>query len=296
MRAVVTTSPGSIEIIDVDRPEPGAGQVRVRVEVASINPVDGGVVAGVFSELGWIDQPDHIGLGWDASGVVDAVGPGVDTVRPGDRVAAFSNGVDKPLGALAGFVVVPTDAVAPLPDALSTQDAATFPLNGLTAIQALDLLGEPAGELLITGAAGAVGGFAATLAADRGWQVLGLARASDREFVESAGAALVTALPDAPVDAVLDTAVLATTALAAVRDGGRYVGVLPAAVPESVRGIDTAAITVQDNGIHLAQVIELAASGRLAARHAAEFSLDDAPAAFAALGESGLRGRVTVRP
>lgn len=101
-------------------------------------------------------------------GVVNAVGAGVSRLHPqlapGVRVAGLSAGVDKPLGTFADEVVLSRHSVALFPDGVSPTEAATVPLNGLTALQAVELFGSPKGVLLVTGAAGGVGGYACALA------------------------------------------------------------------------------------------------------------------------------------
>ena len=122
-----------------------------------------------------------------------------------------------------------------------------MPLNALTAVQALDLLALEAGQsLLVTGAAGAVGGYAVQLAVRRGLSVTALAREADEAFVRSLGAGRFVSGEVAPrsVDAVLDAAVLGEPALEWVRDGGVFVGVIPHTEPASVRGVRTAAVEV----------------------------------------------------
>src|SRR5829696_8144704 len=145
--------PDSIEIIDVPVVEPGPGEVRVGIAAAPVNPVDLAVAGGLFHAMGLINQPERTGLGWD----------------------------------FAGLAVVP--------DGLDLATASTVPLNGLAAAQIVDLLGDAptnGNRLLVTGAAGAVGGYVASLAQDRGWQVTGLARAEDEEFVRGLGAGFTT--------------------------------------------------------------------------------------------------------
>src|SRR5689334_21211171 len=94
--AVVRTpgGPDSIEIVDVPLTEPGSGQIRVKVAAAAVNPVDLGVAAGVFHEMGLVDQPNWTGLGWDFAGTVEALGPGVD-LAVGARVAGVVVGFDR---------------------------------------------------------------------------------------------------------------------------------------------------------------------------------------------------------
>ncbi|MEO7060302.1 MAG: zinc-binding dehydrogenase [Lapillicoccus sp.] len=296
MRAVVTRTPGLVEVLEVATPQPAADQVRIHVEAATVNPADGAVVAGIFASL--IHQLDHTGLGWDAAGTISAVGANVATTHPqllvGARVAALSGGFDKPLGALAEELVVPAADVALLPAGLDTTEAATVPLNSLTASLALGLLGEPAGTLLVTGAAGAVGGYALPLAFARGWEVVGLARESDRDFVGGSGAKLVTSLDGVTVDAVIDAASLGTAALGAVRDGGRLVSVNGPLSTE--RGIEVLSAQVRPDGALLAELLARTVTGELPVRLDRTVAFDDITDAFARVAEQGSRGRVVVLP
>ena len=142
----------------------------------------------MFHGLGLVHQPDHTGLGWDFAGTVTAAGPDVD-LPVGSRVAGLVVGFDRDFGTYAEQLVVPASDTALVPDGLDLATAATVPLNGLAAAQMVDLLGDGEGRrLLVTGAAGAVGGYVVPLAQDRGWRVTGLARAEDEEFVRGLGA------------------------------------------------------------------------------------------------------------
>ncbi|MEU2752193.1 NADP-dependent oxidoreductase [Streptomyces collinus] len=303
MRAVVVNSfggPEAVEVVETEVPRPGARQVRIKVAAASLNPVDAGVRAGVFGGAG-----ERIGLGWDVAGTVDAVDAAgaagaAGAWSVGDEVVALHYGAVKPLGTHAEYVVVDADAVAPAPATVDAVHAATLPLNALTAAQALDRL-EPApgrSSLLVTGAAGAVGGYAVRLAAQRGIAVTGLAREGDEEFVRSLGARHVTsdAVADRAFDAVLDAAVLGEPALAWIRDGGRYIGVIPHAEPASVRGVETGAVEVSADGARLAELVRLLDEGVLTTRVAETYALEDAAKAHARLDEGGVRGRLVLVP
>ncbi|MFG3516857.1 NADP-dependent oxidoreductase [Streptomyces bobili] len=296
MRAAVVRSFGGPEVVDVVErgvPEPAARQVRIKVAAAALNPVDAGVRSGVFGGAG-----KEIGLGWDVAGTVDAVGVAA-AWSVGDKVVALAYGVDKPLGTHAEYVVVDTGAVAAAPATADAVHAATLPLNALTAAQALDLLDlAPGASLLVTGAAGAVGGYAVQLAARRGLTVTGLARADDEEFVRSLGASGFVSGEAAAgaYDGVLDTAVLGEPALVWARDGGAYAGVIPQAAPASVRGVRTAAVEVSADGARLAELVRLADDGVLSLRVAEVFSLADAAKAHSRLGEGGVRGRLVLVP
>ncbi|WP_371547189.1 zinc-binding dehydrogenase [Streptomyces sp. NBC_00554] len=296
MRAAVVTAfggPEAVEIVETAVPEPGAGQIRIKVAAAALNPADAGVRAGVFGGAG-----KRLGLGWDVAGTVDAAGVAVGWTV-GEQVVGISYGVAKSLGTHADYVVVDADAVAVAPASVDAVHAATVPLNALTAAQALDLLALEAGQsLLVTGAAGAVGAYAVQLAVQRGLAVTALAREGDEEFVRSLGAGRFVSGEVAPgsVDAVLDAAVLGERALEWVRDGGVFVGVIPHAQPASVRGVRTDAVEVAPDGARLAELVALVDEGVLTTRVAETFPLEDAAKAHARLGEGGVRGRLVLVP
>lgn len=296
MRAAVVTSfggPEAVRVVETDVPEPGARQVRIKVAAAALNPVDAGVREGVFGGAG-----KRIGLGWDVAGIVDATG--VATAwKAGDEVVALDYGMVKPLGAHAEYVVVPAEAVAAAPRTVDAVHAATLPLNALTAAQALDLLDLASGaSLLVTGAAGAVGGYAVQLAARRGVSVTALAREDDEDLVRSLGAARFTggAVGARSFDAVLDAAVLGERALGWVRDGGAYVGVIPQAAPAPERGVRADTVEVSADGARLAELVGLVDQGALTLRVAGAIPLDDAAKAHARLAEGGVRGRLVLVP
>lgn len=295
--AVVRTpgGPDSIEFIYVPVVEPGPGQVRVEIAGAAVNPVDLALAAGVFHERGLIDQPDHTGLGWDFAGTVTAAGPDVD-LPVGSRVAGLVDGFDRDFGTYAEQLVVPARDTALVPDGLDLATAATVPLNGLAAAQLVDLLGDGGGRtLLVTGAAGAVGGYVIPLAQDRGWQVTGLARAKDETFVRSLGADF-TAQAAPGWDAVADCAVLQERGIALVRDGGLFVGMLPGAAPPEERGVTVREVVVEPDGARLGQLLDATASGHLPARVHAVVPLDQVTAAHRAVAKGGVRGRYVLQP
>jgi NADPH:quinone reductase-like Zn-dependent oxidoreductase len=289
--------PDAIEIIDVPLVEPGPGEVRIRVAAAAVNPVDVGVAAGRFHAIGLINQPERTGLGWDFAGTVDATGPGADLVV-GTRVAGLVSGFDRDFGTYAEQLVVPASDLAVVPDGLDLVTASTVPLNGLAAAQIVDLLGDAPADgnrLLVTGAAGAVGGYVASLAPDRGWQVTGLARAEDEAFVRSLGANFTTHA-ERGWDAVADGAVLQEEGLALVRDGGAFVGVSPSAVPATERGITVVVVVAHADGPRLADLLARAASGELPARAHAVVPMDEVADAHRAVAKGGVRGRYVLKP
>ncbi|MFI6730378.1 zinc-binding dehydrogenase [Streptomyces sp. R-74717] len=293
----VPNGPDSIEVIEVPVVDPGPGQIRVAIAAATVNPTDLGVAAGFFHSIGLVDQPEHTGLGWEFAGVVDAAGPGVD-LAVGTRVAGLVAGFDRDYGTYAEQIVVAAADVAPVPDGLDLLAATTVPLNGLAAAQVVDLLGDaPAGaaRLLVTGAAGAVGANVAVLARERGWQVTGLARTGDEEFVRGLGADF-TMHAEPEWDAVVDPAQLNEEALKLVRDGGAYVGLRPGLEPPAERGISVASVVTAFDSARLADLLTRTAAGELSARVYAVVSLDQAADAHRATAKGGLRGRYIICP
>ncbi|HWJ82569.1 MAG TPA: NADP-dependent oxidoreductase [Nocardioides sp.] len=297
-RSVVVRRPGgpeALELVDLPVREPGAGEVRVAIEAASVNPVDLAVVGGYFHSVGLIHQPDHVGLGWDFAGTVEAAGAGVD-LPVGTRVAGIVPGFDRDYGSYAEQIVAPVEWLAPVPDGLSAAQATTVPLNALTAADIVDLLGDGEGRrLLVTGAAGAVGGYVVPLAAERGWDVTGLARAEDEELVRGLGAAF-TSEPTGGWDAVADGAVLQEAGVALVRDGGLFVGVQPSAPPAAERGVTVRAVMVGPDSSRLADLLGRAARGELATRVHSEVALTEAADAHRTVAKGGVRGRIVLRP
>jgi len=297
--AVIRTpgSPDAIEIIRVPIVEPGLGEIRVAVAAAPVNPVDLGVVRGIFHEMGLVQQPDYTGLGWDFAGTVVATGPDVD-LEVGTRVAGMVPGFDRDFGTYAEQLVVPAANVAIVPDGLDLIEASTVPLNGLAATQILDLLGDPQPDndrLLVTGAAGAVGGFVTALAPERGWRVTGLARQTDEAFVRALGADFTTDME--PVwDAVIDAGVLQQRGLVLVRDGGTFIGVQPAAIPEAERGISVTAVVTRPDAHQLRDLLARASEGQLPTRVHAVMPLDQVADAHRAVARGGVRGRYVLTP
>ncbi|WP_431965962.1 NADP-dependent oxidoreductase [Nocardia sp. bgisy134] len=311
MRAVVVRTPGGPEaltVTEVPIPAPGAGQVLVRVEAAAVNPVDVATRTGMLIDAGLMSPRPVIGIGWDVAGRVDGVGEGVTEFAVGDRVIGLRDRLDLSIGAYADYLVLDAAALAPAPHGLSAVEAATLPLNALTASQALDLLDlPPGGAVLVTGAAGALGGFAVELAAHRGWRVVANADASDEEFLRAAGAEWFVPRTDDLADAVrrlvpggvgaaVDAAVLGLPVLGAVRNRGTFVSVVAGAAPTPLRGITVREQWVAADGAALARIAVLAENRRLTIRVAETFPLAHAVKAHHRLTEGKLRGRLVLVP
>lgn len=311
MRAVVVRSYGGpevLETVELPVPEPGPGQLRIRVRAAAVNPVDIATREGVLAAAGLHQDRTQLGVGWDLAGTVDALGEGVAGFAAGDEVIGVSAALEAPVKAYADYVVLDAEAVAPAPRGAGPAAAATLPLNGLTAWQGLELLGlQPGDAVLVTGAAGGVGGFAVELAAARGVRVVAVAGADDEKLVRGLGAEFfvprdadlgtaVRELLPGGVDGVLDAAVVGAPALAAVRDGGAFTAVVAGGAPEPVRSVRVANVWVHADAALLAELSALAGAGRLTLRVAGSYPLTGAAEAHRRLAEGGVRGRLVLEP
>lgn len=308
MRAVIIRSfggPDVLTVADVPTPEPGPGQVRIAVRAATVNPVDtftrGGRHASFMPKL------DGYRLGWDVAGVVDAPGDGVTEFRAGDDVMGLSDYFDHLNGMQAEYAVLDARAIAPIPPGIGAIEAATLPLNSLTAAQSLDLTGLTTGQsIAITGAAGAVGNFATRLAVHAGLRVYGVASESDAAEIRAVGAvfvarsddpaATIRALVPDGVDGVFDPALVGAPMLGAVRDGGVFINVSRALAPEADRGIRVDGVLARSDGARLRELAELVVSGVLPLKVADTFPLERVAEAHERMAKGGLRGRLVLVP
>lgn len=186
MKALVLDRPGSPKTLrpaEVPRPEPAAGEVRIKVQAVGLNPVDYKLAATGFP--GW-DYPFILGL--DVSGVVEAVGPDVTEWEQGDRIFYHGN-LMKP-GGYAEYAIAPSHVLSWIPDGLSFAQAAALPCAGFTAYMALHrkLRVQPSKTMLIHGGAGGVGGFAVQLSRLAGLKVITTCSSHNFKFVQRLGA------------------------------------------------------------------------------------------------------------
>lgn len=236
MKAIVYRqygSPDVLEFADVEKPVASAGRVVVRVKAAALNPYDWHYMRGepvIIRLMSGLFRPKREGLGADFAGVVESVGDGVTSVKPGDEVYGESH------GALAEYVSAKASVVVPKPANLSFEEASAIPMTGLTALQALRDHGKlKAGErLLVNGASGGVGTCAVQIGKAMGAYVTGVCSGKNAEMVKSLGADRVIDYTeeeftsgDEKYDVILDNIgnkKLSETRRALVK-GGRNVGV-----------------------------------------------------------------------
>ncbi|MER6083003.1 NADP-dependent oxidoreductase [Streptomyces sp. NPDC001833] len=306
--------PETLDVFEVPDRHAGPGQVRIRVHAATVNPGDRYLRNGSLGPHA--PTPPYI-PGMEAAGIVDQIG--VDTVtdlRVGDRVMAVAMPTASGGGAYAEYVAVPAQWAAHAPAGSSHAEAATLPMNGLTARLALDRLGLKAGQTLaVTGGAGAVGGYAVQMATADGIRVIADASSADRQLLRTLGADIVIprsqdvahrireVVPDG-VDAILDGAVIGSARMvAAVRDGGAIATVLGegsrAVSPAELhrRSLQTHMIYVPDYfGApgKLERLREQAEAGALTMRVGRTFTPEQASEAHRLMEAGGTRGRLVL--
>jgi NADPH:quinone reductase len=311
MRAVGFTEfgdPSVLRIVSLPIPSPGPGQVRVKVVAATVNPTDIAFRQEGRQLLPEGVEPPYV-AGMDLAGVIDEVGPDVSREwRRDDRVMAAVSPWVPGGGAQAEYVLIAEDQLARVPDGIGLEAAATLPMNGMTVRTALDMLGlRPGQTLAVTGAAGAVGGYAIQLGTRDGLEMAADAAPADEELIRSLGAQHVVPrgsgfvagvreiYPDG-VDALLDAALLGPAALPAVRDGGQLMAVRPFQ-GETERGIKISLVLVVNHlheGHRLAELADLAAKGTLTLRVAELIPAERAAGAHRRLEAGGVRGRLVL--
>lgn len=181
--------PEQEELIDVPKPDPGPGRLLVAVRAAGVNPADWKRRSGRSPGLEALTFP--IGLGREAAGVVEAVGPDVTDFAIGDEV--FGQVDDSGSGAFAQYALLTAGNAARKPTSVSFRNASTLAIAGATAYDGIGQLAlKPGQSVLITGAGGGVGIAAVQIARSCGLRVIGTASDSKRAVLESLGATHVT--------------------------------------------------------------------------------------------------------
>lgn len=299
--------PDVLQVVDRPTPHPGPGEVRIRVRAAAVSPTDTLLRSGAHADRLAGVLPPYL-PGMDAAGDIDEVGEGVVKWRPGDRVMAVVV-PHRPLGgAYAEQIVVPADSVALAPSGFGYVEAATLPMNGLTARATLDRLGLTSGQTLaVTGAAGAYGGYVVQLARAAGLVVVADASTADEQLVRDLGADTVVrrgpgmseavrALCPDGVDALADGALLEAGVLPAVKDGGQMAVVRGWTGP-SERDIAVHSIRVHryvKEGVKLDELRQQAEDGIVTLRVAGTLPAAQAAEAHRTLEAGGVRGRIVL--
>lgn len=202
MQAIIQDGYGAPERVlrldQIARPSPGADEVVVRVRATSVNTPDWATVSGVpyvFRLQSGLRRPKHPVRGSDVAGTVEAVGPNVTDLQPGDEVLGSLWGSENgsPAGTFAQYTVVPASQLVKKPAGLSFEAAAASVMTGLTALTAMHDVAQvgPGTRVLINGASGGVGTMAVQIARSLGAEVTGVCSTRNVDLVRSLGAAHV---------------------------------------------------------------------------------------------------------
>lgn len=308
MKAVRYHEFGNTEVLrheDVDRPVPGPGQVLIKVAATSFNPVDDHIRLGVLAEV--IPTLLPITPGLDVAGTVAELGGGVSGLHLGERVIAMF-----PLdvhGGAAEYAVVAADLVTAAPRTVELADAASLPLTGLAARQAVvELAGvEPGQSVLVNGAGGAVGSFVVQLAADAGAIVTAVDETRHVGRLRSYGAENVVNVLDldagptavgGPFDVVVNHVRLAPEDLAKlsryVADGGIVVSSAGPVPGDEERSVRTASVWVVPDASHLADLVTRVDEGRLKLHVVDRRPLRELPAVHQDASNGTLAGKTVI--
>ncbi|MEV8513654.1 NADP-dependent oxidoreductase [Dactylosporangium sp. NPDC051484] len=312
MRAVVAHRygpPEEYEIAEVAVPEPGPGQIQVRVAAVSINPVDVRLPAGDFRES--VDLPFPHVPGNDFAGTVSAVGEGVTGYAVGEEIFGFAaprairhmGSSSVSTGALAEYAVFEagTPFLARRPAALDVEQAAALPTVGL-AVRSILASAEvkPETRVLVVGATGGVGTALLPVLATAGAHVVATAREADADLVRSLGASEVVGYDDYPdgIDLALNLVLPGDRLerlVAAVRPGGRLLTItFPPPAPRDEVDVRLV-LDMQGRFGGMAEVAADAVAGKLRARIAARYEFDDAVRALSDFATRHKTGKLVVR-
>ncbi|MFI6080202.1 zinc-binding alcohol dehydrogenase family protein [Streptomyces sp. NPDC051217] len=311
MKAVVVQEFGGPEVLrvrEVPEPHAGVGEVRIRVHSAPVTPGDALMRSGAYPFA--VAKAPYI-FGMDVGGVIDEIGEGSDTgLRVGDRVISPLRPDSEYGGGYAEYVVTPASWPVPVPSSWSDvglTEASTLSMNGLTARHALDLLAlSPGDTVAITGAAGAVGGFAVQLAKADGLHVVADASPTDEALVTSLGADIVVprgsdvarqVLRTVPtgVRGAVDAALIGASLSEAILDGGRIAAVRPDAT-DLPRGItrENVFAPAYYGTPHLQKLTRQVEDGKLTLRVAQTYAPEHASEAHHRIESGGTRGRLVI--
>ena len=291
-----------LKVVDVPKPQPGRGQVLVRVRAAGINPGEAKIREGMLHERFPATFPS--GEGSDLAGIVEQVGPDVTGVAEGDEVIGWAD----TRSSHAEYAVVEASHLVPKPASVPWEVASALPVAGFTAWAAVRAVApKPGDTVVVSGAAGGVGSLAVQLAKRDGATVIGLASEANHRWLESHGVIPVTygdGVADrirkvAPrVDAFIDT------------HGGDYIelainelGVGPARIDTIARfdAVEKYGVKAEGNAAGasaetLKKLAELVANGELEVPIAATYPLDQVREAYAQLEKGHIRGKIVLLP
>ena len=305
--AITYKGPGGYEVIEISERtvrSPGIGEVRITVKAAAVNPTDIGL-----RERGIPRSNLDRCAGDGCCGRHRICRAGRNAPADGEQVMAAVMPRRPEGGAQAQYIVVPAVSVVPTPEGVTLAQASTLPMNGLTALRALELAALAPGQwLAVSGGAGHLAHYAIAIAKRQGHKVIadatpeeaGLVRGYGADVVVERGAGFVAAIRrevPAGVEALLDTALLLERSFGAIRDEGVYIPVRGWAGKPSERGIKIKPVMVSDvldRTEWLELLRDLVAAGQIKLRVTGEYAPERLADAQRALQAGGLRGRPVI--
>jgi NADPH:quinone reductase-like Zn-dependent oxidoreductase len=307
-RAVSFAQYGGIDVlnvVDVAAPEPGEGQILLRVRAAGVNPFDAKLRSGMFEQSIPVSFPALQGS--EVAGVIERVGDGVTDFAPGDEIL----GATAKRGGQAELAVVNQTHALIRPAALPWEVAGGLWSVGTTAYAAVFAVGASAGDVvLVSGAAGAVGGLASQLAKHRGATVIAVAGEAGQEWLRSRGITAVVygdgfaervdealAELDRPLSAVIDTAGRGYVEFAIERGiAPERINTLADYAAIKTYGVKNDGRSVADTPEVMSEVVELILAGEVELPIAASFALEQVREAYALLERSRPPGKIVLIP
>jgi NADPH2:quinone reductase len=303
-------APGSIH--ELPEPAPAAGQVRTRVEAASINPADLFMMSGAYKDM--MEHRFPLVPGLDFGGVVDEVGPEVDGLQVGDPVFGVHGKMLVGEGTLAEYTTASAATIARRPAEIDAAFGAALSLAGASALQMVEAAGlQPGDVVLIIGAAGGIGSIAVQLVAAAGAKAIAVTRSVNHDYVRGLGAAAAidytsqdvfdavrAAHPDG-VAAILDLVgdkELNSRLVELVRKGGHLMSMRGAADPEALapRGVSGVNVMTQTTTDKLERLAGFVQAGKLKRPEIRTFRLEEAGEALAEIEGRHVRGKLVVVP
>ena len=314
MKAIAYNEFGEVDrlkLIEVETPVPNENEVLIKIEHTSVNPVDWKIRKGFLKDM----MPHHFPLipGWDASGTIESMGKSVSDFKVGDKVYAYCRKPEVQWGTYAEFIAVDAKNVAIAPINISSAQAASIPLVGLTAWQALfDFCKLKKGQtILIHAGAGGVGSLAIQFAANVGAEVITTASEKKESYVRELGSKHVidyrkddfeTVVNEgfpAGIDAVFDLVggEVQTKSFNVLRQGGSLVSIVnpPEESLAREKAINAGFVFVEPSGAQLTEIKHLIEASKVLPSPLQEFSLEDAPKAQALSEKGGVVGKLVIK-
>ena len=307
MRAIAIDRYGGPEVLqlrDLAPPPLGPDVVHVRTRAVGVNPVDYKIREGGLDAR----YPCHFPLvpGWDVAGVVEAAGPDVTELAPGDEVVGYMRRDHIQWGTYAEVVAAPIRTLAPKPPGVGWREAAALPLTGLTASQALTRGLGGVGEddvVLVHAAGGGVGGFAVQLARLAGARVIGTGSGTTQDHLRALGAEPVVYGPGL-VEAVRALAADGVTAIVDLV-GGETLGLTPRLLapggrvvsvrdPEQVHQLGGRYVFVRPHALELRELLRLVDAGHLRVHIQESFALEQAADAHRVIEGGHVHGKLVL--